>query len=118
VQPIGASINSEQLDVHQLRIQDPALARQLRTQWSWRGVTDLTLQPGGRTSILGRTQGTFAALKDADAGFDLELLANARTAGLTPILRINFDPWLADASWLKWLADLPTAPAPTGVLFN
>ena len=106
------------MDVARLRFADPALARQARDQWTWRGVPDLQLRMEGRSAVLSRTQGSFADLHDTDAGFDPLLVRAIRALGLTPVFRLYNDPWLAPAQSPAWLGALPETAPGAGVLFS
>jgi hypothetical protein len=117
VQPIGPNSGADPLDAQRLRVFDPALARQLTTQWSWRNVSGLQAKSEGKTVMISRKLG-FVALKDGEVGFDTALVRKVRAAGLTPVLRISSDPWLADDKFDAWQAALPAAEPQLGVLFS
>jgi hypothetical protein len=114
----GEPGQADPLMANRLQVSGRGLADQLEQQWTWRGVPGIRrLESGGRVQIT-RAQGNFLALRDSDAGFDPALVARITQAGMTPILRLSQDPWLAPEHVEDWLESLPAGSPHLGVLFN
>jgi hypothetical protein len=82
-----------------------------------RGISGLSLKSeAGKYRIISPRE-DWDRLKDVEAGFDPELIRDARQAGIRLILRVNHDPWLAKDRLFTELAGI-SAMEKIGVLLN